>query len=338
MTYVLNRYIFIALYYLIYAYATRCIRKFKMNSKTLFYIAKRLVLALLTIFVVVTVVFWSMQAIPGGPFNTEKAVDPNVQRQLEHLYGLDQPLFTQYLRYLGNSLIWNFGVSLKVKNTLIIDMIGRSLPYSLTIGLFAAAFAIIFGIIFGSIAAIKHNKIIDRIIMILSTASVAMPNFVIASLLVWLFVHNLGLEGMSGGEQWTSYILPIFTVSLSPMSYIIRLTRSSTLDVLNSDYIRTARAKGVSKSQTLFKHALRNSVTPVITYAGPMIAYIVTGSIVIEQIFNLPGLGRMFVNSISQRDYPQVMGTTVFLTFLMVIMVLVSDILYKIVNPRVDFD
>ena len=141
-----------------------------------------------------------------------------------------------------------------------------------------------------------------------------------------------------GGESWVCYILPIITIALSPMCYITRLTRSSTLDVLGADYIRTAQAKGVSRKRILFKHALRNSVTPVITYAGPMIAYIITGSIVVEQIFNLKGLGRMFVNSISARDYPQVMGTTVFLTFLMVIMVLVSDILYKIVNPRVDFD
>ena len=308
-----------------------------MNSKTMFYIVKRLVLALVTVLVVVTVTFWAMQAIPGGPFNQEKAISKEVIEQLNKLYGLDQPLFIQYLRYLGNALVWNFGVSLKVKNTYIMDLIGQNLPYSLATGLSAAALAIIIGVILGSTAALKHNKTADRTIMVLSTASVAMPSFVIATLFTWVFADTLGLIQI-GGDSWVCYILPIITISLSPMCYITRLTRSSTLDVLGADYIRTAQAKGVSKRRILFKHALRNSVTPVITYAGPMIAYIITGSIVVEQIFNLKGLGRMFVNSISARDYPQVMGTTVFLTFLMVIMVLVSDILYKLVNPRVDFD
>lgn len=308
-----------------------------MNSKTLFYIVKRLILAIVTVLVVVTVTFWAMQAIPGGPFNTEKAVSPEIKKQLEAMYGLDKPLFVQYLRYLGNSLIWNFGVSLKTKNTMVMDIINSALPYSLATGLCAAALAIILGIVLGSTAALKHNKVADRIIMILSTASVAMPSFVIASLFIWVFADTLGWAKIGDGSV-SSYILPVITISLSPMCYIIRLTRSATLDVLGSDYIRTAKAKGVSKKRILFKHSLRNSVTPVITYAGPMIAYIITGSIVVEQIFNIRGLGRSFVNGINARDYPQVMGTTVFLTFLMVIMVLVSDILYKIVNPRVDFE
>ncbi len=303
----------------------------------MFYIVKRLLLALLTVIVVVTVTFWAMQAIPGGPFNSEKAVDPAIIIKLNALYGLDKPLFIQYLRYLGNAIVWNFGVSLKVKNTEVMEIIGENLPYSLATGLCAATIAIILGVVLGSTAALKHNKTADRVIMVLSTASVAMPSFVIASLLIWLFVNALGWAEV-GGETVGSYILPILTISLSPMCYITRLTRSSTLDVLGSDYIRTAKAKGVSKRKILFKHALRNSVTPVITYAGPMIAYIITGSIVVEQLFSIKGLGRSFVNGISARDYPQVMGTTVFLTFLMVFMVLISDILYKIVNPRVDFD
>lgn len=303
----------------------------------MFYIVKRLILAIVTVLVVVTVTFWAMQAIPGGPFNQEKAVDPSIVAKLTALYGLDKPLFIQYLRYLGNSLIWNFGYSLKTKNTAVMEIIGSNLPYSLATGLSAAAIAIILGVVLGSTAALKHNKAADRVIMVLSTASVAMPSFVIASLLIWLFVNTLGWTEVGGGS-FSSYILPVLTISLSPMCYITRLTRSSTLDVLGADYIRTAKAKGVSKKNILFKHALRNSVTPVITYAGPMIAYIITGSIVVEQLFSIKGLGRAFVNSISARDYPQVMGTTVFLTFLMVFMVLISDILYKIVNPRVDFD
>lgn len=300
----------------------------------MYYILKRLLLAIVTIFVVVTVTFWAMHAIPGGPFNTEKAVSPEVKRQMEQLFGLDQPLFVQYIRYLGKSFIWDFGVSLKNENTFVMDLIRLNLPSSMITGLIAAAIAIILGLILGSTAALKHNKIADRIIMILSTASVAVPSFVIATLLFTGFGRYIG----DNSPDWVRYIMPIVTIALSPMCYIIRLTRSSTLDVLDSDYIRTAKAKGVTRQKVLFKHALRNSATPVITYAGPMIAYIITGSIVVEQIFAIPGLGQMFVESINSRDYPQVMGTTVFLTFLMVILVLISDILYKVVNPRVDFD
>lgn len=305
-----------------------------MNSKTLFYIVKRLLLALLTVFVVVTVTFWATQAIPGGPFNTEKALDETVIEALKKQFGLDKPLFVQYLIYLGKAVTWDFGVSLKVRGVYVINQIGSRLPASLLTGLSAAAIAIILGLVLGSTAALKHNKKADRVIMILSTASVAMPSFVIASLLSWLFYDVFKVTG-TGAIVW---ILPIITISLSPMCYITRLTRSATLDVLGADYIRTANAKGVSKQKVLFKHALRNSITPVITYAGPMIAYIITGSIVVEQIFGINGLGRMFVNSITQRDYPTIMGTTIFLTYLMVIMVLISDILYKVVNPRVELE
>ncbi len=305
-----------------------------MNSKTLFYIVKRLLLALLTVFVVVTVTFWATQAIPGGPFNTEKALDESVIDALKKQFGLDKPLFVQYLIYLGKAVTWDFGVSLKVRGVYVLDQIGSRLPASLLTGLSAAAIAIILGLVLGSTAALKHNKKADRVIMILSTASVAMPSFVIASLLSWLFYDVFKVTG-TGAIVW---ILPIITISLSPMCYITRLTRSATLDVLGADYIRTANAKGVSKQKVLFKHALRNSITPVITYAGPMIAYIITGSIVVEQIFGINGLGRMFVNSITQRDYPTIMGTTIFLTYLMVIMVLISDILYKVVNPRVELE
>lgn len=308
-----------------------------MNSKTLFYIVKRLFLAVITIFVVITITFWAMRAIPGGPFDGEKGLDDATRQALERQFGLDKPLFVQYLYYLGNGFIWNFGVSIKMLGQPVLEIITKQLPYSLITGLTAAAIAIIFGIVLGSTAALKHNRIADRIIMIGSTASVAMPSFVIASLLLWIFCEILGWFPATNSSP-AGYILPIITIALSPTCYIIRLTRSSTLDVLGADYIRTAQAKGVSRNRILFKHALRNSVTPVITYAGPMVAYIITGSIVVEKIFNMQGLGRTFVDYITKRDYPVVMGTTVFLTYLMVIMVLISDILYKVVNPRVELE
>jgi len=304
----------------------------------MFYIVKRLLLAILTVLVVVTVTFWAMQIIPGGPFNGDKAVDEATKKALEELYGLNRPLGIQYVTYLGRALIWDFGISIKSGGSAkVMDMITSALPYSLVTGLSAAAIAIILGIVLGSVAALKHNKIADRFIMVMSTATVAIPSFAIAQILLTIFCELLGWLPTDTSNP-AAYILPIITIALSPTCYITRLTRSSTLDVLGADYIRTAQAKGASKNRILFKHALRNSLTPVITYAGPMIAYIITGSIVVEKVFGLKGLGRTFVDYISQRDYPVVMGTTIFLTYLMVIMVLVSDILYKVVNPRVELE
>ena len=289
-----------------------------MNKKTIFYILKRFLLALLTIVIVITVTFFAMQLIPGGPFTAEKAKSPEALARLEAKYGLDKPVFIQYLSYLGRSLVFDFGVSIKTNGAVTVnEIIADRMQYSATIGIIAAVIAIIFGIVLGSLAAYKHNTVVDRIIMVLSTASVAVPSFIIST--IFLYFSTI-------------------TLSFSPMAYIIRLTRSSTLDVLNSDYIRTAYAKGSSFSRVLYKHSLRNSLTPVITYAGPMIAFILTGSLVIEQIYGIPGIGREFVSSITNRDYPEVMGLTIFLTYLVIVMVLISDILYKVVNPRVELE
>ena len=208
---------------------------------------------------------------------------------------------------------------------------------SAVIGILAALFAILIGIVLGSIAAYKHNTVIDRIIMVLSTASVAVPAFVVSTIFLYLFTVKLNWFP-ANGSSWTGYILPTITLSFSPAAYITRLTRSSSLDVMGSDYIRTAYAKGASFSRVVFKHSLRNSLTPVVTYAGPMIAFILTGSLVVEKIYGIPGIGREFVSSITNRDYPEVMGLTIFLTYLVIIMVLVSDILYKVINPRVEFE
>lgn len=309
-----------------------------MDKKLLFYILKRILLAFVTIVIVITVTFFSMQLIPGGPFTSEKAVSPETEALLMAKYGLDKPLFVQYVNYLKGALVFDFGYSIKSRGaTSVISIIQRGMRTSAIIGIIAALIAIIFGVILGSIAAYKHNSMIDRIIMVLSTASVAVPTFVISTIFLYLFCLKWGLLP-ANGSSWKGFILPTITLSLSPMAYIIRLTRSSTLDVLGSDYIRTAYAKGSSFSRVLYKHSLRNSLTPVITYAGPMIAFILTGSLVIEKIYGIPGIGREFVNSITNRDYPEIMGLTIFLTYLVIIMVLISDILYKVVNPRVELE
>lgn len=273
-------------------------------------------MAVVTIFCVITVTFWAMQAIPGGPFLSEKSPSPEVLAQLNKLYGLDLPVGQQYLNYLKNSLIWNFGYSIKDARP-VNEIIQTTFPVSAEIGIIALLVSIVVGVFLGSLAATHQNKLGDRLIMVLSTASVAMPSFVIAFLLLLVFAINLKWFPTLGTKPG-GLVLPIVTLSLYPAAYITRLTRSSTLDVLNQDYIRTARAKGLSNSKVLFKHALRNSLTPVLTYVGPEFAYIITGSLVVEQIFSIPGIGRKFVESITNRDYPLIMGTTVFLTYIMV--------------------
>ncbi|MCK9536669.1 MAG: ABC transporter permease [Bacilli bacterium] len=306
-----------------------------MDTKFVNYMVKRILLALVTILFVITVTFFLMHAIPGGPFLGEKAITEEVQRALEKKYGLDKPLITQYFTYLGDLLRFDFGLSLKQRGMTVKEIIFSGFAESAKIGSLAALIAIIIGIILGSAAAVRRNKTTDKVTMVVSTAFVAVPSFVIGTFILLLFF--IAIPKLLGMPAPGGYIFPILTLSLYPMAYITRLTRSSMLDVLGQDYIRTARAKGVTKNKVIFKHALKNALIPVLTYVGPMLAYILTGSLVVEKIFNVPGISRAFINSITNRDYPLIMGTTVFLASLIVIMNLVTDILYRIVDPRIDF-
>ena len=309
-----------------------------MNSKTLFYILKRVLLAVLTVWVVITITFFVSRAVPGGPFLGEKAISAAAQAALEAKYGLDKPVMEQYITYLTDIVTkFDFGPSLKQRGQDVIDIIGRGLAVSAKLGLAAAVIAAFFGIIMGAVAALKRNTVLDRCIMVFSTACVSMPSFIMGSLLLLVFALKLNLVPANGTTA-AGLILPIITLSLSPMANITRLTRSSMLDVLGQDYIRTAKAKGVSGMKIIFKHALKNALIPVITYFGPMLAYIVTGSLVVEKIFAVNGIGRAFVGSITDRDYPLIMGTTIVLASLIVIMNLVSDILYKVVDPRINLE
>ena len=309
-----------------------------MNTKTLMYIVKRILLAIVTIWVVITVTFFVMHAVPGGPFIGEKAVSESVMAAMEAKYGLDKPLGVQYLTYLSDIVTkFDFGPSLKQKGRTVNSIIFDGMKTSAKLGLIAAVIALFFGIILGSIAALRRNKIIDRVIMIITTAFVSMPSFIMGSLLLIAFAINLKWFPANGASK-NGLVLPVTTLSLYPMAYITRLTRSSMLEVLGQDYIRTAKAKGVSGWKIIFGHALKNSLIPVITYFGPMLAGIVTGSLVVEQIFAVPGIGRAFVNSITGRDYPLIMGTTIILATLIVIMNLLGDILYKVVDPRITLE
>ncbi|MBQ7547296.1 MAG: ABC transporter permease [Clostridia bacterium] len=309
-----------------------------MNTKNLVYILKRLGLALLTVWIVITVTFFVMHAVPGGPFLSEKAISESAMRALEAKYGMDKPLFVQYLTYLKDIVTrFDFGPSLKQRGRMVIDIIGDGMKTSVRLGLIAAVLALAVGVVLGAFAALRRNKVADKIIMVITTAFVSMPSFIMGALLLILFVIKLRVLPGNGAAQG-GLVLPIITLSLYPMAYITRLTRSSMLDVLGQDYIRTARAKGVAKGKIIFGHAMKNSLIPVITYFGPMLAYIVTGSIVVEQIFAVPGIGRAFVSSIINRDYPMIMGTTIMLATLIVVMNLVSDVLYKVVDPRIKLD
>lgn len=309
-----------------------------MNSKTLFYVLKRIGLAILTIWVVITITFFDMHAVPGGPFVGEKATTPAVQAAMEAKYGLDKPVLEQYFTYLGDIVLrFDFGPSLKQRGRRVIDIIADGMKVSAKLGLIAAFGALVVGIVLGAVAALRRNKVIDKVIMVITTAFVSMPSFIAGALLLTIFAVSLHLLPANGAQK-NGLILPVVTLALYPMAYITRLTRSSMLDVLGQDYIRTARAKGVPGFKVIFGHALKNSLIPVITYFGPMLAYIVTGSIVVEQIFAVPGIGRAFVNSITGRDYPLIMGTTIILACLIIIMNLVSDLLYKIVDPRIELD
>lgn len=309
-----------------------------MSSKTMFYILKRVLLAILTIWIVITVTFFVMHAVPGGPFVGEKAISKEAQAALEAKYGLDKPLGEQYGTYLKDIVTkFDFGPSLKQRGRQVIDIISDGMRTSAKLGLIAACMAAVVGVVLGAVAALRRNTVLDKTIMVITTAFVSMPSFIMGSFLLLFLAVKLGWFPANGSTT-AGLILPVVTLSLSPMAHITRLTRSSMLDVLGQDYIRTARAKGVSGRKIIFGHALKNSLIPVLTYFGPMLAGIVTGSMVVEQIFAVPGIGRQFMSSITNRDYTMIMGTTIVLASLIVIMNLVTDILYKVVDPRIDFE
>ena len=278
-----------------------------------------------------------MYAIPGGPFSSEKALSPAVMAALEARYGLDQPVPVQYVNYMSRLLFHHdFGVSLKTGRD-VFETITTGMQVSAKLGLSAAAVAIAFGLVLGSVAALNRGKVIDRIIVFFTTLATSAPSFVLATLLLLVFSIQLGWVP-AWSAQNPNYILPVISLSMYPMAYITRLTKTSMLDALNQDYIRTARAKGVASYKVIFKHALRNALIPVVTYVGPMVAFIITGSMVVETIFSTGGLGSYFVTSINNRDYTLIMGVTIFLAILMVTANLITDIVYKLIDPRITFD
>lgn len=301
------------------------------------YIITRILQSFLVLMLVATITFLLMNMVPGSPFLSEKPPSPEVMEQLNKKYGLDKPLSVQLKKYLINTLKLDFGVSLKMqKNRPVIEIIKEMFPTSAKIGLIALSWSILVGLPLGCLAAYHRGDGVDSFLRVLTTIGISVPGFVVATLLLIFFGVKLKVLPTMGLGKVSAYVLPCFSLGFNPMCYIARLSRSSMLDVINQDYIRTARAKGVPASKILFKHALRNAFIPVLTYLGPLTASILCGSFVVESVFSLPGMGRYFINSILNRDYPIIMATTIFFAALVIFMNLVVDILYKFVDPRID--
>ena len=299
------------------------------------YIVKRILLAIVTIWAVATLTFFLMNMVPGGPFLSEKAISPQATAALEAKYGLDKPMGQRYLTYMADALHGDFGDSLKQRGRTVMDIIKMKFPVSAKVGGVSVLVSLLLGIPLGCLAALKRGKTLDSIISVVATCGIAVASFVICTVLMYFFGVKLKLLPTMGLTSLKHYVMPVMALSFYPTAYIMRLMRSSMLDVLGQDYMRTAKAKGVHGFKILFKHALRNAILPVITYVGPMLAYTVTGSFVVEKIFTIPGLGGEFIGAIQGRDYTLIMGTTIFLATLIIIMNVVVDICYKIVDPRI---
>lgn len=288
-----------------------------------------------TILVITTLTFVLMKVIPGSPFNEERGTNEAVQKNLEAYYHLDDPLIFQYFFYLKSIITFDFGPSIKKPSDSVNDMLERGFPVSFELGMTAIVIAVISGLVLGVIAALRRNGFLDYAAMSLAVLGISIPNFILATLLIQQFAVNLKLFPAA---TWTSpihMVLPTAALAVGPMAIIARLTRSSMVEVLTQDYIRTAKAKGLSPFKIIVKHALRNALMPVITVLGTLVASILTGSFVIEKIFAIPGMGKYFVESINQRDYPVIMGTTVFYSVILIIMLFLVDLAYGLLDPRI---
>ena len=299
------------------------------------YILKRFVTAVITTWLVATFTFFLMNMVPGGPFLSEKAVTPQAQKAMEEKYGLDKPLPEQYTTYIKGVLKGDLGPSLKKRGRTVSQIIGEKFPTSARLGGLAILVAVFVGIPLGSVAAYNRGKWVDNLLIVMSTAGIAIPSFLSSTMLMYVLSTKLGLLPALGLKNWTNYIMPVAALSLYPTFYMARLMRSSMLEVIGQDYMRTARAKGVSQLKAIFKHALRNAILPVITYLGPLLASLMTGSFIIERIFNIPGLGSEFVGAITARDYPMIMGTTIYLATFVIVMNMLVDFAYAVVDPRI---
>ncbi|MFA6654725.1 MAG: ABC transporter permease [Bacillota bacterium] len=298
------------------------------------YVLKRFGFMLLSLWVIVTITFLLMNAVPGGPFTSVK-LTPLVEKQLQRKYGLDKPKFQQYLTLLKNLCRFDLGLSIRERGRSVNDIIKNTFPTSAVLGIEALVFAVTLGLALGIIASLYRGQALDYVAIIIAVIGVSIPNFIVASVLQYIFGFKLGILPIARWESFKHTILPAFALGLGTLATMTRMMRSSMLEVLNQDYIRTAKAKGLNSAQIIWGHGVRNAILPIVTILGPLIAGITTGTLVIERMFGIPGLGKYFVDSIYNRDYPMIMGTTVFYSALLLFMNFLVDIAYGFIDPRI---
>jgi peptide/nickel transport system permease protein len=300
------------------------------------YIVKRFITMILTIWVIATLTFVIMKCIPGDPFASDAQVLPHqVLENIRAKYNLDKPVPVQYVLYLKNLVTFNLGPSIQSETRTVNDIISEGFPASATLGLQAIAIALFFGLLLGIIAALNHNRFLDFAAMFLAIIGISIPSFILAPLLINFFAVKWQLFPVASWGTWSHTVLPSVALAVMPLAVVARFMRSSMLEVLNQNYIKTADAKGLSTSKLVLKHGIRNAILPVITFIGPLFVSLITGTFVIEKIFAIPGVGRYFVESIFNRDYPVIMGTTVFFSTILVVTLFVIDISYRFIDPRI---
>ena len=303
------------------------------------FIIKRFAVAIPTLLVLITISFFLMQAAPGSPFTGERNLPPEIMKNIEAKYNLDKPVWQQYFYYLGDLAKGDLGPSFKYRDYTVNDLLAQSFPVSMKIGTVAFIFTVLIGVSIGTIAALKQNTLADYIIMALAMSGVVLPSFVIAPLLVLIFsisLHWLPAGGWNGGG-WQYMVLPVTAMAIMYMASIARIQRSSMIEVLHSNYIRTARAKGLPWRVIVLRHALRPSLLPVISYLGPAFVGIITGSVVVETVFGLPGIGQHFVNGALNRDYSLVLALTIIIGALTILFTAIVDILYAVIDPKIRY-
>ena len=302
------------------------------------FVVRRLLQTIPVLFVIITATFFMVRFVPGGPFTSERALPPEILKNLEAHYGLDQPIWRQYTNYLGRIVRGDFGPSFKYSNRTVNEIIGDKLPVSLELGGLALGVALLIGLPLGVLAAVRRNSWLDYLASSTGMLGICVPTFVLGPLLVLFFAIHLRWVNASGWYDWTDRVLPALTLGFVYAAYLMRLTRGGMLEVLNQDYIRTARAKGATETRIVLRHALRGGLLPVISFLGPAVAGILTGSFVIETIFQIPGLGREFVNSAFNRDYTLVLGTVILYASLIVVCNLAVDVVQVWLNPKLKFE
>jgi len=299
------------------------------------FLLSRILYGLVVVWAVATITFFLMHLVPGGPFDTEKKFPPEILANIKAKYHLDQPLWRQYAFYMSDLSRLRFGPSFKYRNRRVEDILGQTFPVSMYLGFCALMIAIALGLSAGIISALEHNRAFDRLSILAATLGISLPGFVLATVLIYLCAHRLKILPPALLEDWRHYLLPAFSLAAAPAAYLARLSRSSLLETISRPFVSAARARGIYGARLVMRHLLKNSLSPVVTVLGPLTAMLITGSFVIEKIFSIPGMGRYFITAVTNRDYPLIMAVTIVYAVLIVVMNIIVDVAYALLDPRV---